>query len=149
MSIIKYIPLISIFLIIYISDMNYSDAFTRMRLISNECYIHPRGAETKMRNCFNATIKYQNKLWTKIVLERLVNKNVGTNEVVQFAKNQAKNSVLKKMHVFESVIKQNMNIKLTDAKESEIKARNEMVKRKIELKQLLRKIHWLDRNSKI
>ena len=37
-------------------------------------------------------MKYQNKLWTKVTLERLVNNNVGTNEVVKFAQNQANKS---------------------------------------------------------
>ena len=133
----KFIPLLSIALIIAF-NMNFSDAFFRIRTISNESYMHPRGAETKMRNTFNAIMKFQNKLWTKILLERLTNKNIGTNEVIQFARNQAKNCKEKKIYVFEQCIYENMKIKLTDAEEAECKARKDMVHRKIELKKVVR-----------
>ena len=72
--------------------------------------MQPRQAETMMRNSFNTTMKYQNKLWTKILLERMVMKNIGTNEVVLFAKNQAKNSKVRKMQVFKETVTENMKM---------------------------------------
>ena len=123
----KIKPLLSIPSIILIIIMNFPDAFLRMRFISNQSYIHPRGVETKMRSSFNATIKYQNKLWTKTLLERLAKKKVGTNEIVQFARNQARNSKEKEIYVFEKCIVENMKIKLTDAEEALQKAKIDMV----------------------
>ena len=109
-----------------------------MRLIENECYIQPRAVETIMRNSFNTTMKYQNKLWTRILLERLVMNNIGTKDVVQFADSQAKNSKGNILKIFNSVVIKNMSIKVDDAKEAEKVAKYDMVQRKIELKKVVK-----------
>ena len=72
--------------------MTFSNAFTLIKQIAQECFMQPKAAEKLMRKIFNLSMKYQNKLWTKVTLERLVNNNVGTNEVVKFAQNQANKS---------------------------------------------------------
>ena len=96
------------------NTIQFPNAFLCMREISRQCYMQPKAAETKMRKSFNATMKYQNKLWTKTLLERLLDKNIGTNEVVNFALNLFKNSRSKKVSMFERTINENMN-KLSSA----------------------------------
>ena len=69
-----------------------------------------------MRNTLNSTMKYQNKLWTKVLLERLVSKN----EVIKFAESQAKKS-RNKPKVFQSLVTENMLLQLNDANKAEKK----------------------------
>ena len=97
--------------------MNDLHAFDVIKNIAYECYMQPKVAESKMRNSLNLTLKYQNKLWTRILLERLVMKNIGTNEVVKFAKNQAMKSENK--FQFQPVIRNNINLKLIDVRVQE------------------------------
>ena len=98
-----------------------------MREISRQCYMQPRPVETKMRNSFNATMKYQKKLWTRTLLERLINNNVGTNEVVNFALNLVNNSKSKNPSMFEKTVIENMKIKLDDATKAEKEAKYIMI----------------------
>ena len=72
--------------------MKHFHAFDHIRYISEQCYMQPRDAEKKMRTTFDSISKFQNKLWTRLTLARLSNKDVGTNEVIKYAINQAKQS---------------------------------------------------------
>ena len=91
-----------------------------------------------MREHFESTAKYQNKLWTRNILERLTNLNVGTNEVQFYASKQVKqmngNNVENK---FKQIVYDNMKHKLNDALENEESSRKDMVQSSIELKKIV------------
>ena len=107
-------------------------AFKYIDMISHQCYIQPRAVAQLMRRCFLATIKYNNKLWTKTLLERLLSRCIGTNDVVKFAFSQVQMS--KKIYDFYDVIKQNMERKLFHAAQNEKASKFDMIQCKIELK---------------
>ena len=65
-------------------------------MLAYECYMQPRVVEKLMRSCLISTNKYQNKLWSKITLDRLKKHGVGTNDVQSFAFSQLKINKSKK-----------------------------------------------------
>ena len=118
--------------------MNTHNAFKFISSLCKQTYIQPRVVESKMREHFESTAKYQNKLWTRNILERLTNLNVGTNEVQFYASKQVKqmngNNVENK---FKQIVYDNMKHKLNDALENEESSRKFMFQSSIELKKIV------------
>ena len=98
--------------------------------------MQPRAAAKLMRKNFNAVMKYHNKLWTMITLERLTSRGIGTNEVVKFAAEQTK--ISKKHHDFENIVNENMNRKLFHAQQNVKRAKHDMIQNRIEMKKVVR-----------
>ena len=97
--------------------------------------MQPRVVEFKMRKHFESTRKYQNKLWTRNLLERLTQLCVGTNEIQIHASKQVKNmNNINIVSKYKGIIHQNMVIKLDDAIQNEEQAKTDMVQSCIELK---------------
>ena len=65
-------------------------AYRFIATLCNECYIQPKVVEGLMRTVYEETFKYQNKLWSKITLDRLKKNNIGTNDLQKFAFSQMK-----------------------------------------------------------
>ena len=84
------------------------------------------------------TIFYQDKIWTRILLERLAEDSIGTYDAQHFAFKQIRlmncHGVASK---FKKLVDANMKQKLIDAKENENDAKHDMVQSSIELKKLV------------
>ena len=115
--------------------MNFTHAFKFISTLTKECYIHPKNVEKQMRNCVIQTFQYQNKLWSQIVLDRLLHKNTGTNEIQKLAISQLKRT--KDLSLFKNVICENLNLLRNSAAKEEKAAKSSMIKSKIELKKLI------------
>ena len=88
-----------------------------------------------LRISFEDTLKYQNKLWSRITKERLLKRHIGTNYVQSIGFNQFKRT--NDENVFKECIDVNMNIvKKSSVKEEKI-ARNNMIKSKISMKKII------------
>ena len=115
--------------------MNSYNAFQFFNFLCKQSYMQPRVVEFKMRKHFESTRKYQNKLWTRNLLERLTQLCVGTNEIQIHASKQVKNmNNINIVSKYKGIIHQNMVIKLDDAIQNEEQAKTDMVQSCIELK---------------
>ena len=85
-----------------------------------------------MRKVYEATIKYQTKLWSRITVDKLLKCHVGTNHVQSFAYNQVRRTKDKKVY-FECVI-ENLKILRKSTVFEENEAKTNMIKAKIEMK---------------
>ena len=102
--------------------------------------MQPSVVESKMRKHIELTDKYQNRLWTRILLERLLKITVGTNYIQNHAIRQIRNMNVKHVNMkFKGIIHDNMRYKLGDAKENESDMKEQMTQANIELKKSVRK----------
>ena len=115
--------------------MNTNNAFKFIASLCQQSYIQPKVVEKKMRKHFELTNKYQRKLWTRTLLERLTNLGIGTKEVQSHASRQVQHMNDKKISSkFNNIVYDNMLYKLTDAYENEDEAKTDMIQSSIELK---------------
>lgn len=98
--------------------------------------MQPRVAETKMRNCLNTTLKYQNNLWTKITLERLLASKTATFDILKFAYSKYKRN--KSLKYVTKIIASNIDLLVCDANERLSRAKKSMMKSKIELTKVVK-----------
>ena len=115
--------------------MDSEHAFTFITILCKQCYMQPRVVEKVMRKYLINTNKYQNKLWSKIVLDRLKRDCTGTNDVQQFSFSQLKRT--QSIDEFNEYVHSNLNIKRRHAIKMEAKAKQDMILAKIELKKLI------------
>ena len=119
--------------------MNNHSAFKFISSLCRQSYIQPSVVETKMRKHIELTDKYQDKLWTRIILERLMNANIGTNGVQNHALKQLKSMNQKNLqNKFIGIVQDNMKYKYNDAVENEEESRVQMTQAQIELKKFVK-----------
>ena len=115
--------------------MNINNAFKFITSLCRQSYMQPDVVELNMRKHIELTDKYHNRLWTKIVLERLMSINVGTNDVQYHAFKQLRNMNVKNVSIkFRGLIHDSMKYKLGDAIENEYEFKELMIKANIDLK---------------
>ena len=115
--------------------MEFKHAYNFIASLCRECYIQPMVVENIMRKVYEATIKYQTKLWSRITVDKLLKCHVGTNHVQSFAYNQVRRTKDKKVY-FECVI-ENLKILRKSTVFEENEAKTNMIKAKIEMKKKL------------
>ena len=67
-----------------------NNAFRFVSTICRESFIQPGVVSKRMRKNVNLTLIYQDKIWTRILLERLADIGVGTNDAQNHAFKQVK-----------------------------------------------------------
>ena len=115
--------------------MEHIHAYRFITRLCKECYMQPKVVSDLMRISFEDTLKYQTKLWSRITIERLLKKHIGTNYVQSIGYNQLKRT--NDIHVFEECIEVNMNIVKKSSVREEKMARNNMIQSKIRLKKVV------------
>ena len=113
-----------------------NNVFEYIRNICQQSFMQPRIAENLMRKNISTISKFQNKLWTKNILQRLCKNNLALNDVHIYAENQQKKS--KNKQTYSNIVKENMTRKLSDAIKEFNKAKYDMVQSKIELKTVVK-----------
>merc|ERR1711954_73044 len=83
-------------------------AYKFIATLCHECYIQPKVVERLMRKVFEDTLKYQNKLWSRICIDKLIKCRVGTNHIQNFAFNQLRRA--RNKNIFMSCINYNLKI---------------------------------------
>ena len=102
--------------------MKMNKAITFITSLCKQSYIQPRVVEKKMRKNYELTFKYQRKLWTRTLLERLTNCSIGTNDIQNHASKQVQHMNENKItSKFLNIVYDNMLYKFTDALENEEK----------------------------
>ena len=129
------------------TKMNINNVFTFISSLCKQSYMQPKVVEKRMRKHYELTCKYQTKLWTRTILERLTNLNVGTDDIKSHASKLVQKMNEKKMYSkYQNIVHDNMLYKLTDALENEEKARLDMIPSNIELKKVVN-LHTISGNE--
>ena len=79
--------------------MVITHAYHFIATLCKECYIQPKAVENCMRKVYEDTLKYQTKLWSRIMIDKLLECHVGTNHVQSFAMSHLMRTKSKKVFI--------------------------------------------------
>ena len=123
---------------------NNTHAFRLISSLCKQCYMQPKVVEQLMRKSLIATLQYQSKLWSRILIERLLKKHIGLPDVQSVALKQLRRN--KNKDLYYKCINSIMNINKESALREENRAKSDMTLAKIELKKEI-KLHTIAGNE--